>query len=101
MIPKPHTAALGALLLLLGCSPESYRKEADDEVYAIVTGLSKEVYGEERSFSIETPEDSLRASLEQNLMQDEVLPQPMPLETEKPSVAEENLQGVPVIAEVP
>jgi len=46
---------LAAFLLALfpGCSPEHYRKEADREVYGIISAKQREVFGEERPFSVE------------------------------------------------
>jgi outer membrane protein TolC len=55
--------SLAAASLLLACSAEHYREEADEESYAIVAEKQRQVFGESRPFSIEPPANSLRARL--------------------------------------
>ena len=42
-----------SIFALFGCSAQSYRKGADKEVYGIIAAKQREVFGEERPFSIE------------------------------------------------
>lgn len=48
----------------LGCrSAHDFRVEADDEVYALVNDRREKLFAEEGDFSIDPPEDSLRARI--------------------------------------
>jgi outer membrane protein TolC len=46
------------LVLLVGCSTGRYRRQADQEVYAIVQQAEQEVFGHTNAFSIDTPYSS-------------------------------------------
>ncbi|MEW6746298.1 MAG: TolC family protein [Planctomycetota bacterium] len=58
----PHFVLL-VVAVFLGCSAESYRKEADEEVYGELDRLQKALFGEERPFTVDPPADSLRQKL--------------------------------------
>jgi len=64
---KPTCASLLVIAAgILSCSPESYRREADDEVYEILADKRSPALGEEAAavnFSVEAPKSSLRAQL--------------------------------------
>jgi len=55
--------ALPAALLLAACSAESYRRDADEQTYAVVREKQRAALGEERPFTIEPEEDSLRETV--------------------------------------
>ncbi|MFO8007830.1 MAG: TolC family protein [Candidatus Brocadiia bacterium] len=57
--PAAACALLLAALLLSGCSPESYRRSADKEVYGILKGKTPAVPGMVEDFSIEQTERNL------------------------------------------
>lgn len=57
-------AASCALLVLPACtSPAEHRRDADEEVYALVLERRAEVFGDGSDFTIEPPADSLRQRL--------------------------------------
>lgn len=53
------------VLLATSCySPETYRSEADDQVYGVLETVAARVGGEAKTFDIQRPVDRLRARLE-------------------------------------
>lgn len=61
--PRAWFVVVGGLLSLTACSASHYRQDADDEVYDIIANKREEAGFEAGAFSIEPPEDPLRARL--------------------------------------
>lgn len=56
---------LAPLLLVTGCyAPETYRSEADEQIYGVLETVSSRVTGEAKIFDIDRPVDRLRTRLE-------------------------------------
>ncbi|MBK1832731.1 TolC family protein [Roseibacillus ishigakijimensis] len=56
-----HRLGLLATLTLCGCSTEHYRDQADKDVYAILSRVEKDIFGQSSDFTIESKHSSTEA----------------------------------------